>query len=261
MAYRVAQVSVSDPILGVAKDAKSVRVGFAVPAMGPGGRGIPGIPRTNLQPGQEGIFLLSKHPQEKFYVLNSPFDFVSQSNNVNTADEVTKIRKSLKLLADPITHLKSKDANERLETATLLLNKYRTIRPGHQKPTPIDAEESKLILQTILDADWNQKAVFGQPHPQNLFNQLGASQKDGWAYPRNADPRKPVTAEQIKEAMRDWLKKHVNTYRIERFAEGMPANQPGGVTIQPVGPGQLPLPAPPVALPPIKPKGGPGGDR
>src|SRR5438270_505326 len=72
VSYRIAIVKVTDAIRG-AKDVKTVRVGFMPPPLNakpplirPGFRGV------QLQAGQEGLFLLTKHPQEKFYTLGGP---------------------------------------------------------------------------------------------------------------------------------------------------------------------------------------------
>jgi hypothetical protein len=217
--FRVARVSISEPLRGLDADKKDIRVAFPPPRKpGPGRPIIPGIGNgVNLQVGQEGLFLLTKHPKENFYVLSIDFDFIAQSMNASLAKEVEQVKRSVKLLADPTAGLKSKDADDRLLTAALLLGKYRTFRPGFQKQAPVDAEESKLILSAVLDADWNRKAVFGELHPQNLFNQLSLTPKDGWTFPPRAN------AQQLQEAMRAWLKEHRDTYRVQRLVEGPPS--------------------------------------
>ena len=62
-------------------------------------------------------------------------------------------------VADPMASLKSKDANERVLTAGMLIYRYRDCRKnpnGKAKEEPIDAAQSKLILTAIAEGDWNQ---------------------------------------------------------------------------------------------------------
>src|SRR6516162_447515 len=111
--------------------------------------------------------------------------------------------------------LKSKDAQERLMTAGLLIARYRTPQPGAAKTEPIDGEESKLILTILADADWSQPFRFGQMSPQQMFGQLNLTKEDGWVPPQNIR-----TPQDYGNAARTWLREHANTYRIKRFVAG-----------------------------------------
>ena len=216
--YRVAVVKVSEIIKG-AKGADTLRVAFIAPQPvvpprpGPGGirpfirRG----PVLNLAPGQEGLFYLTKHATESFYVLPAYYSFTN-GQAANYGPELTLARKTVKLLADPMAGLKSADAQDRLLTAGLLIGQYRNRKPGPVKTEPIGAEESKLILSALLDTDWNRPFRLGEMSPQMTFNQLGLTPADGWTYPRTVR-----TPQDINNAMRDWLRQHRDTYRIHRF--------------------------------------------
>jgi hypothetical protein len=216
VSYRIAVVKVSDAIRG-AKGKGTIRVGFIAPApapvVPPGGGIRPFIRRplgVNLSPGQDGLFYLAKHPTESFYTLPAYYSFTS-SQTPAFAEEVKTARKAAKLLDDPVAGLKSTDAQDRLLTAGLLLGQYRTARGFPPKTEPVGAEESKLILSAILSADWNRPVRFGDMNPQQLFFQLGLTPKDGW------QQRPFPNIQDQYNAMREWLREHRDTYRIQRF--------------------------------------------
>jgi hypothetical protein len=167
---------------------------------------------VQLQVGQEGLFLLTKHPQEKFHTLGGPAGyFISSENNANFEKDLQAVKAIAKVAADPQAGLKSQDAAERLVAASVLIEKYRTFRgPGQPKQEPIDAAESKLILLTLADADWKIQAGFGgfRPNPAMLFNRLGAGLGDGWVPPPGAN---------AQELMPTWLREHAEKFRIQRF--------------------------------------------
>jgi hypothetical protein len=81
---------------------------------------------------------------------------------------------------------------------------------GPPKTEPIDATESKLILQTLADWDWKQRDPNAwQMTPQNLFLRLGLTEKDGW--------KQPGDFQQLPEAARQWLRDNFGKYRIQRY--------------------------------------------
>ena len=86
-------------------------------------------------------------------------------------------------------------------TAALLVARYRNLRGGNARLEPIAAEESKLILAALAEADWNRPQTrFDQLHPMNVFNQLGLTQKDGW------QPQNVRTPQDYANAVRAWLR-------------------------------------------------------
>jgi hypothetical protein len=177
-----------------------------------GGRGI------TLKEGQDGLFSLTKHHKEDFYLPPQFFQFTT-SQAPTFAKEKEDAKKFVQLLANPKTGLTSKDAADRLLTVGILLNEYRRPVPGRKetKAEPIDAEESKLILQALAQADWNAKNVrFGQIHPYGLFSQLGVTAADGYEQPRQVK-----NINDVYRSAQQWLEKHQDTYRVKRL---VPAN-------------------------------------
>jgi hypothetical protein len=209
--YRIAVVQVEQALRG-AKDDKTLRVGF-MPANVGGKPIIPGIRGVQLQVGLEGLFLVKKHDKEKFYVFGGPTGwYISSQNNPNFEKDVQAVKTTTKILDDPQAALKSKDADERLFAAAVLIEKHRTFRgPGKLKQEPIDAAESKQILHALADADWQAPASAGaalRPSPLQLFNRLGIGPKDGWTPPPGGI--KPA-------AVQTWLRDNAEKYRIQRF--------------------------------------------
>ena len=87
---------------------------------------------------------------------------------------------------------------------------HDSFHPGQEEL--IDAEESKLILQAITNAQWGQ-VKFGQPNPQMLFFQLGIGAKDGFT-----PPMKLAGPDDMRNAVQAWIRTHAD-YRIKRFVQ------------------------------------------
>lgn len=279
--YRVAVVQVEETLKGNNKK-ELVRVGFPVPMQpqaqpiqGGGGRVVirHGFNRggQQLALGQGGLFFLKKHASGQFLELATPYgSFVSSQGNPGFQDEIKLTRQTMKILDNPLASLKSQDASERYLAAATLVMQYRTFQ-GSPNTAPIPAEENRLILKTLAEADWNLSSYSGplqQMNPLVLFGRLGISQQDGYQQPR---PQQGQNYQQaITQAMQSWLKKNADTYRIQKFlpGKGNEVGQPGrpvqiqplpGVQIQPlpVRPGQavpqirgaVPLPAQPAIAP------------
>ncbi len=285
--YRVAVVQVTESIFGLKKDAQQVRVAFVMqgnngPLNGPGGgiqilpapapgqlqpvqpgfgprRPFPGNFQMNLAVGQDGIFTVNKHPKENFYLAPSVQTFINRENNPGFDGQVKAAKQLAKAMADPIASLKSEDKQDRYTAAAVLINKYRNANLGQpMKLVPIDAAESKLILQAIAGGDW-KIGVFNPnaPAPSELFNQLGLTAKDG--YTPNFR-----TQQEMFTAMQKWLDDNNGKYIIQKYVVDpnakAPVIQPGvdpkpgfepGIRPAPpikIRPGIQPLPAP-VPLP------------
>jgi hypothetical protein len=211
--YRIAVLQVDKALRG-AKDDKTVRVGFIPLQQGKVG---PIFKNRNLQlqVGMEGLFLLAKHPKEKFYTVGGPIGYyISSQNNANFEKDVQMIKTITKVMDDPQTALKSKEADERLLAVSVLVEKYRTFKgPGQPKQEAIDAAESKQILQALADADWQVPVALGslRPSPGQIFGRLGINQKDGFMVPPGAN---------YQTAAQAWLRDNAEKYRIQRFVAG-----------------------------------------
>jgi hypothetical protein len=215
--YTVAVVKIEKGYLG-AKELTHIRVGFIPPPVNPMNPG-PGIgpirrpiPQVNLVKDQQVCLFLSRHAQGgDFYVAPMYYDFIDPKN-ANFAKDKEEIEKAAKLLANPMAGLESKNATERFDTAALLVVKYRMPKIGTPatKQEPIDAKESKLILEAIAGADWTiQPMMPFALTPQTVFFRLGLTDKEGW--------KQPMDFKQMPDAAKKWLKDNADTYRLQRF--------------------------------------------
>jgi len=207
--YQVATVKIDDGVLG-AKGLTHVQVAWTQNGpIRPGPRG--GNFQVSLTKDQEACFFLTKHPTEAFYVVTSTQHVVEKTKpDFDKYSALTK--KCAKALDDPQKSLKSKEASERLLTATLLINRYRQAKPGATKQEAIDADESKLIFAAMLEADWTKTDPETGNNPQNMFYMLGLTPQDGWQQPQNVK-----TNNDIIDAMKKWVKDNADSYRIKKF--------------------------------------------
>jgi hypothetical protein len=224
--YTIAVIKVKDAFLG-GKGLTHIKVGYVVAKETPGGPGggpiiRPGIrrPQIKFEMDQEVCVFLKKHHEGDFYVAQAYFDVIDKKQAGDTFDkQVEEAKKAAKVLADPKASLKSKDAETRMTTAAMLVSRYRGgIHGPDAKQEEIDADESKLILKALAEADWNPKprpgvVGFNTLNPLAAFGQLGLTDKDGFAF--KFAPGQPPTAYQ--DAAKAWLKDHADTYRIKRF--------------------------------------------
>lgn len=215
--YRVAQVKVTDPISGVKEE--TIRVVFiAPPTLDPaqkrpiiissGGRG------PKLDPGQDGLFLLNKHPagEGKIYQAPSFFNLVNR-NSEKFDKEVGEVKTVVRALQNPKEGLEAKDANERLLTAAALLTKYRTRSAGkNPRQEPIAADESQLILKAIAEGSWPQQRRFDQIDSFSVFLMLNLTPKDGYTPAKGAR-----TIEEQYRAAQAWLKDNQTKHRIQKW--------------------------------------------
>ena len=208
--YRIAVVKVNDAIKG-AKDAKTLRIGF-VPT--PDGRPKiirPGFRPIQLQVGQEGIFLLAKNAKGDFYTIGGQAGFYINSENNKDFDKEVQIAKTtVKVLNKPMDALEAKNAEERLIAAAVFIDKYRTFRGPRAAQEPINAEESKLILQALANADWKTQvnSTSLRPSAQQLFQRLGVTATDGFMVPMGGDYQTVAQA---------WCRDNAAKYRIQRY--------------------------------------------
>ena len=192
--YKVAVVKIEEALLG-ARGLTHIRVGFIPSA----GRRV--YFRSDLARGQEACLLLTRHPKAGFHQIL--FDGILDRG------QAAEVKKAARLLADPMAGLKSKSADDRFQTAALLLQRYRTRRTGRERETLVGVEESRLILEAIAGADWKQ--VPGRDFrlsPQALFQLLSLQPADGWQV---------VDFTRLEPAARKWIKDNAGKYRIKRF--------------------------------------------
>jgi len=239
VAHKVAVVKI-ETNLGGAANLTHIKIGFIPPAkVQPGGGPVPlpgqpmilpapgrpfrpGIQAPELKEGAEMLFFLAKHPSGDFYTM----PFMSPPVDIKTEGgkkELEEVKKITAIIADPMKGLKSDKADVRAETAATMVMKYRAYpaNGGAVEQVAINADESKLILKAIVEADWKQvRPGPGGMNPMSAFYQLGLTDKDGWVPPKFVRPQPgqpPVdfTAVQ-KEAFTKWLAGPGKDYVIKR---------------------------------------------
>lgn len=207
--YRVALVKIDDGLFG-AKGLTHVRVAFR-PVAARGGRTR--FEHLNHTVGQEACFILTRHFAEPGLFVAPAWYQVLDKSGKGMGDydaELKLLRRCTKILEEPDAALKSKDAADRFLAAALLIGRYRNADLG-TKTEPIPAEQSKLILAALAEADWTQRDAQTQLTPHQVFAQLALQPADGW--------KPPIFKDVLKEfpiAAQKWLKDNPN-YRIQRY--------------------------------------------
>jgi hypothetical protein len=203
--HQLAVVRVETTLVGD-RDAREISVGFAAPP--------PSRRPADFQwtVGQEGCFFLRRHPDESFHVVQNSWDVVDRARTKTFDRDLALLKRGAKLLADPMTGLRSKDAEDRLLTAGMLLFRYRTaqyVYRGAPKTEPIDAEQSRLILSVLAESPWTETDLRAPTGRLPLFMRIGLTDKDGW---KSSDSVKATAA-----AAREWLRSNAAEYRIRRY--------------------------------------------
>jgi len=204
---QIAEVEVTENLLG--SGLKKIRVGFYPVVGGRSGR----VPTMTPELGQEAFWILTAHPSKKdTFLMRNYFDMVQKKDNPDFTRQVDEIRRCVKLLKNPMLVLKGKDRDNRYLVMAMLVTRYRTVRTGMEKQASIPVEESKLLLETLADADWtgNTAGQSGYVAPLGLFHRLGITDKDGWNPPKEFA--------QFSDHAKKWLRDNAGTYQIKRFA-------------------------------------------
>jgi hypothetical protein len=181
---------------------------------------------VELKEGQELLLFVSKHPSADFYI------FTGMSPPVDLKDEQGKkdleaVKKVTAVLTDPMKGLKSDKAEVRAETAAVVITKYRSYPDfgGEVDQVAVPADESKLLLKGLTDADWSNQGlrpgVGNTPNALQAFYSLGLTPKDGWVPPAIA-PQPPGTppidfAAVQKDAFIKWLDGPGKNYQIKKI--------------------------------------------
>lgn len=207
--FKVAVVQIDEAVVG-AKGLTEIRVGFLMP--------FTKDPKTRrpypaqLEKGDEVILFLYPHMDEPFHILAYYYDTVFKKDDPKAFEQVAAaVRPVGKLLKDPMPGLTSKDADERYRTAATLIAHYRAARSPAPRPTqvPVDAKESRLILEALAEADWLKRDRDPTvPSPVAAFFMLGLKAEDGWTQPQ--DNKKVV------DAAKKWVRDNAATYRIKK---------------------------------------------
>ncbi len=215
VAYKVAVVKIDGALAGAEK-VTHIKIGFvppdpnAPPVRGSGGVIRPREPVPELKEGQAVLVFLSKHPTADFYVM--PYRYLPADLGTDAGKkELEQVKKFATVLADPMKGLRSDTAAVRAETALLLVTKYRTaptLAPKIEQ-VPVAADESKLILQALVEGNWNSGPAL------LAFLQLGLTEKDGWKDPVVKPGENYIAS--TKDAFVKWLDAPGKDYRVKKF--------------------------------------------
>jgi hypothetical protein len=222
--YRVFTVKIDSAIQG-GNGLTHIKVGCLMPApvapvvpIGPGpvggppgrlARPFPPQQPPMLEKGQEVLLFIRPHISEPFYTVSAVGD-VTESKAANFKADVEDAKKVAKMIAEPMTGLKAREASDRYLAAAILVSKYRSA--GGPKEEEISADESKLILQGLAGGNWNAPQV-GRPGfdpftPMQMFYIL-QPQNAGWVQPQNF--------QEVPTSMKKWLEDNAGKFRIKRF--------------------------------------------
>jgi hypothetical protein len=242
--YKVAVVKIETNLAGAA-NITHIKIGFIPPAKPDpnvkppvGGAVRPIRPirgplvAIELKEGQEMLFFLSKHPGGDFYIMPGMSPALEMKGDQGKK-ELEAVKRVTSIIADPMKGLKSDKADVRAETAAIMVMKYRTYPEfgGEVDQVAINADESKLILKALADAEWSQNvrpvpAAISAPNALQAFYQLGLTDKDGWkqpVVPRPKPGQPPVDFAAIqKKAFIAWLAGPGTDYVMKRIVPKQP---------------------------------------
>jgi hypothetical protein len=175
-----------------------------------------GSAQAFLAVGFDACFFLHGTFGHSYFQAPGYQDIVPREGNTNFDKELDLIKKCVKLLAEPLASLRSKDASDRLLAAAMLVTAYRTPKSSYG-PEPIqeaiDVEQSRLIVQAIADADWNNVDPQTQLNPAQVFQRLALTEREGWRLPPQGFRAQQEHADHVKQ----WLKGPGANYRMLRF--------------------------------------------
>lgn len=199
--FSVIEVDVLESFYGP-KDVKKARFGIREPK----------AYKPDLAVGQTVCICGVKVGKNAFDIV--PLDCLVRQTDPGFEKDLALARLAGRLLARPEEGLKSKDADDRVLAAHLLIlrSTFAPFRHGQTgKAEPIDAEQSKLALLALAEADWDK-------HNQEVSESLKWLQ---WAAKYGAPPPKNLPLDEGDEkwpaAARKWLRENAESYRIHRL--------------------------------------------
>jgi hypothetical protein len=215
LSYKVAVIKIETGLVG-AGSTTHIKVGFIPPPPNAVAPGRGGFQPVNLTEGMEGLFYLTKHHSGEFYVIN-PRTPPSDTKMDNYKDQVAQAKKGAAVLADPMKALKAEKVEDRVFAAIVMANKYRAYPEGgvEAETAKTPADESKLILKALAEADWKQNRDANTPGAFQTFSLLGLNDKDGWKFPVVKAGEDYI--EKAKEAFVKWLDGPGKDYQINKW--------------------------------------------
>jgi hypothetical protein len=219
VAYKVAVVKVETNLAG-ADGVTHLKVGFVPPAKPDPKAERPVRPdwRPDFREGQELLFFLEKHPDGGFYAF-SYFTPPVDSKAADYKAQVEAVTKALATVADPMKALKAEKADDRFNAAVVLIAKHRTAPIGlaerETEDVPIAADENKLILKAIAEADWKPDPKGVRLNGFMAVYLLRIGEADGWKAPAGKPGEE--YSETTRKAFAAWLDGPGKDYRIKKI--------------------------------------------
>jgi hypothetical protein len=217
--FKIAVLKIETALSGAAGETH-LKIGFQEPAAGGGPRPIrpPGGFGYTPKVGTEGVFFLAPHPSGGFVmvpVTAPPLEFTGEKYK----EELAQVKKALAVVENPTEALAAKDQPDRYFAAAVLLSKYGTAPPNAAKVDrePVSAEETKKLMDALLEPDWSKPQPAGVPAPATLMWQLQLGPDDGWK-PEPIRGQKDVAAF-YKEQLQKWYSAHGEKFRVKKSIE------------------------------------------
>lgn len=229
-AFTIAVIKVETSLAG-AKNVTHLKVAFlSQPGAGEEqpikGRPFPirGGGAVQLAEGQEGIFFLQKHPgSASYYSVQQGYTPIGVKSE-NYKDELVKVKAITEAFVDPVKALKAEKLDARLAATAAIVGKYRQwTRPVQAVEVAIPAEETKLILKTLLEADWTaaDAPVAGFDHQASgpaIAGLLGLTPGVNGVGTFQQKPGESYNGK-WKEAVKAWYEKSGEKFEIKKFVE------------------------------------------
>jgi len=206
--YKIAKIEVTDPVIAP-KGTKTVRLGF-----------VPPPPNVFISPrpftpevGMDGCFS-SARPGGEFQVAPGGLSFVSSGSEKfrhrRSADQ--EVREDSRVArCGP----EGKNAEDKFLAAAMLVARYSSRRGAKEKQEPIDAAQSKLILEVLAAPDWTPVADATKLSPLMVLGRLPLTR-------RTAGRRESKRPAGLTRRLRQrWVAEHAGTYRIQQWKAGI----------------------------------------
>jgi len=232
VAFTIAVIKV-ESILSGAKNVTHLKVAFITQAGGGGEQnlGLPikgrpirpgGFGPIQLTEGQEGIFFLQKHPgSDSYYAIQQGFAPIAAKAE-DYKEELVKVKGITDALADPMKALQAEKLDARLLAASAIVGRYRSNPTGQQLvEKAIPAEETKLIMKTLFEADWTAADMPApgfdyQTSPSYLASMIGLNPGVNGIPQIQIKPGESYNAK-MKEAIQAWHAKNGEKFEIKKF--------------------------------------------
>ena len=235
-AYRVATIKVTDTLIGDKADAVKVLIAPSDPVQPV--FEYPGQPQQYFPPfpnqiqvidGQEGVFFLVKHPTAADQYTLAQGQPPLSPLDTKYKDDLAAVKQMAAIYADPVKALKAEKPDDRMKAAYAITLRYRQPPPFDGKQPAeksIPAEETKLIFQAMLDADWEKWDKPQQDpnidytlNPTGLIGLIGvyAGAPGKANFPQvRPQPNQGFSAA-YRDAFKEWMTGNGKEFEIKRF--------------------------------------------